>query len=177
MQKKICAIFLLFSMVLSNFLLNLIGVYSFFAQKSINGNENINLQYQCNVIVNIPKNFINMCVKVSQEINSFNTITDNISNIKAEKNNNFTGNEFAIMINFSKLKIIKTFYDKIFNNIGLSYGTNIYYLLMIILMFYIIGYIGLLRLFNDSLYYHKFFGKTVKLCLQFIRQSFLLEIK
>ncbi|MFA7074079.1 MAG: hypothetical protein WC234_02685 [Endomicrobiaceae bacterium] len=146
-------------------------------QKNIYGYENINIQYQCNVIVNIPKNFINMCVKVSQEMNSFNAVNDNFVNIKAKKNNNFSENEFALMANFSKFKIIKAFYDRIFDNIGLSYGTNIYYLLMIILIFYIIGYIGLLRLFNDSLYYHRFFGKPLKLCLQFIRQSFLLEIK
>ncbi len=177
MSKKICGILLLFSMLLSNLMLNLVAAYSLFSQKNIELSDNINLQYQCNVIVNIPKNFINMCVKVSRDMKNFNTTSDNFSNLTASNNNNFNENRFALPVNYSKIKTIKPVYEKIINTIIFSQGTNVYYLFMIILMFYIIGYIGLLRLFNDSAYYYNFFGKPVKLCLHFIRQSFLLEIK
>ncbi len=95
-----------------------------------------------------------MCVKVSREMKNFNTTSDNFSNLTASNNNNFNENRFALPVNYSKIKTIKPVYEKIINTIIFSQGTNVYYLFMIILMFYIIGYIGLLRLFNDSAYFN-----------------------
>lgn len=177
MAKKICGILILFSMLSSNLLLNLMTAYSFVIEKNSAGYNNINIQSQCNVIVNIPKDFVNMCVKVGQEMNSFNTITNKFSNILAQDKNNFSGSQFALMLNNLKLKTIKPIQNRTFNNIPIPVGTNIYYLFMIILIFYMVGYIGLLRLFNDSLYKNNYFVKSLKLCLINVRQSFILETK
>ncbi|MFA6914610.1 MAG: hypothetical protein WCQ83_05375 [Endomicrobiia bacterium] len=177
MPKKICGILILFSMLSSNLLLNLMSAYSFIVEKNSTSYNNINLQSQCNVIVNIPKDFINMCVKVGQEMNSFNTIANKFSNILAKEKSNFSGSKFALILNNSKLKTIKPTQNRTFNNIPIPVGTNIYYLFMVILIFYMVGYIGLLRLFNDSLYKKNYFVKSLKLCLINVRQSFILETK
>jgi hypothetical protein len=77
---------------------------------------------------------------------------------------NFT-DEFLLMTSGFKFKTAKMT-ERVFTNggINISQGSIIFYLFMVILIFYLIGYIGLLRVFNDSFGINKN-ELTVKLCL------------
>lgn len=178
-MKKICVILILFFMISSNSFLSLTNLYAFTANNNENTGYAANLQSQCCIIVKIPKDFVNMCVKVGQEIHSFNIVPSEFSALFPKSKNNFSDSEFALTLNNNlKTKIDKNICGNIsFCAADISERSNAYYLFIIILLLYLIGYIGLLRVFDSCSLFERFFCAFLKLCPETLGQSFILEIK
>lgn len=133
---------------MSNMSFCLTSIYSFILEKDTFAVSNtINIQDQYNMLVNIPKNFISICVKVGYDIKTFANSQDKKQNIFAD-NYKFDQTPIALIYSVTKLKILKNInnYTKLlFNFINISLKPFI----IPIVIFYLLCYIGLLRLFGS----------------------------
>ena len=163
--KKFCVMTIVFFMLISNISVSLISAFSFMFHNTSMQLDGINISSQYKFVKNVPKDFINLCVNISQDTSLFNIISEKFTNIIADKNLKNIVDDAVLMVSNFKFKSVKNF-ERVFikNSVDDSQGTNIFYLFMIILIFYLIGYIGLLRVFNDSFCINKNI-LTVKLCL------------
>lgn len=163
--KKICVMTIVFFMLISNVSVSLISAFSFVFNNTNMQLEGINISSQYKFVKNAPKDFINLCVNISKDTSLFNITSEKFTNIVADKNFKDLTDNSILMVSGFKFKSVKIV-ERVFinNNIDVSQGTNIFYLFLIILIFYLIGYIGLLRVFNDSFCINKNV-LTVKLCL------------
>ena len=163
--RKFYVMTIIFFMLMSNLFSGLASAVSFIFQNSDINFQGVSIGSQYNFVKNAPKDFVNLCVNISKEAGLFNIIREKSSNITADKNlKNFT-DEFLLTTSGFKFKSAKMT-ERVFANggINISQGSIIFYLFMVILIFYLIGYIGLLRVFNDSFCINKN-ELTVKLCL------------
>lgn len=163
--KKICIVTIVFFMLISNVSVSLISVFSFVFHNTNMQLEGINIGSQYKFVKNVPKDFVNLCVNISKDTSLFNIISEKFTNIVENKKFKDITDSSALMVSGFKFKSVKMI-ERVFvnNNIDVSQGSNVFYLFLVILIFYLIGYIGLLRVFNDSFCINKNV-LTVKLCL------------
>ncbi|MDD5020578.1 MAG: hypothetical protein PHR82_00380 [Endomicrobiaceae bacterium] len=163
--KKIWVMTIVFFMLISNVSVSLISAFSFAFENTNMQLEGINISSQYKFVKNAPKDFINLCVNISKDTSLFNIISAKFANIVDDKKFKDLSDGSILMVSGFKFKSVKII-ERVFlnSNSGISQGTNIFYLFMVILIFYLIGYIGLLRVFNDSFCINKNIW-TVKLCL------------
>jgi len=163
-SKKFLSVTVILFMLASNITVCLSGAVSLLKKTDICV-DGISVSSQYKFVKNAPKEFVNLCVNVSRDISNFNVLSRDILNLTAQKNINGISDAAALMVSGFKLKTVKMLERFSVSNINLHYGSaNMFYLFMIILIFYLIGYIGLLRVFNDVFYINKQ-SMTVKLCL------------
>lgn len=148
LNKKILSISLLFFIIMSNLSFSLTNVFSFISEKNNCVISNtVNIQEQYNMLVNMPKNFISICVKVGYDIKTFANFKDKSQMIFA-KSYKFDQTPTALIYSVIKLKALKSInnYKKLlFNFIKISLKM----LIIPIIIFYLLCYIGLLRLFGS----------------------------
>lgn len=163
--KKICVMTIVFFMLISNISVSLASLFSFVYNNANMRLDGISISSQYKFVKNTPKDFINLCVNISKDTALFNITSEKFTNIVADKKIAGFGECSVLMVPCFKFKSGKIA-ERVFinDNIGSSQGTNIFYLFLVILIFYLIGYIGLLRVFNDSFCINKNV-LTVKLCL------------
>ena len=148
MKTKLLSVLLLFFIIMSNMSFSLTSIYSFILEKDTFAVSNtINIQDQYNMLVNIPKNFISICVKVGYDIKTFANSQNKKQYIFAD-NYKFDQTPIALIYSITKLKILKNInnYKKVlfnFTNISLKA------FIVPIIIFYLLCYIGLLRLFGS----------------------------
>ncbi len=163
-SKKFLSFAVILFMLTSNISVCLDGIVSLLKNTDIRV-DGISVSSQYRFVKNVPKEFVNLCVNVSRDISNFNILSRDVLNLTAQKNMNGISDAAALMVSGFKLKTIKVIEKFSVSNMNLHYGSaNIFYLFMIILIFYLIGYIGLLRVFNDIFYVNKQ-NVTVRLCL------------
>lgn len=165
MVRKFSVIVVVCFMLTSNLFSGLASSFSFIFQNTDINFEAVNIGSHYNFVKNAPRDFVNLCVNIGKETQLFNISQEKISNITAAKTlTNFTGEIFLITSVF-KFKTVKITERILFySDFAVNHGTNMFYLFMIILIFYLIGYIGLLRVFNDSFCINKN-ELAPKLCL------------
>ena len=156
MRSKFLSVFLLFFLVMSNLSFSLTQFYSFISEKTdyTNSNNIINIQDQYNMLVSIPKDFIDMCIKVQDD---FKILKNNqVINLFFNKEiNTFKNNMLAILTNPLKPRI-SCFYTKPVSVEKINKcSNNIFMLFSLILIFYILRYVGLLKLFSSYDYINK----------------------
>ena len=141
------------------------SLFSFVANKDIyKFSTSINIQEQYSSMFNIPKNFINMCVKVQEDFKILKII--NHDKLLFINNNieSFDNNLFATLSSPLKLKTYYVYYkchilDKVSN-----FSTGILTLFSVIFIFYILRYVGLLKLFSSHDYFiTKIYGDCIAL--------------
>lgn len=127
------------------------------SEKNIYVSSNaINVQQQYNMLVSIPKDFIDMCVKVQDDFKILKT-NQEISLFFNKTISCFNNNVLAILASPLKLRI-SYFYTKIIDIDKISeHSNNIFMLFSLILIFYILRYVGLLKLFSSYDYINKTF--------------------
>ncbi|MBO7611994.1 MAG: hypothetical protein J6T23_07285 [Elusimicrobia bacterium] len=128
-----------------------------------NFSNTVSIQEQYSSMFNIPKNFINMCIKVQEDFKILKVNHDKVLFI--DKNIEFFDNNLLATIS-SPLKL-KTYYMyykcRILDNIS-NYSTGILALFSVIFIFYILRYVGLLKLFSSHDYFiTKIYGDSIAL--------------
>ena len=125
---------------------SLTSVFSFIFEKN-NYKVSINIQEQYNMFVNLPKNFIGICVKVGYDIKTFTNSQNKKQNIFGN-NYKFDQTPIALIYSTTKTKVVKNLWE--YNNLLFTLK-NIYIIRFIIpiIIFYLLCYIGLLRLFGS----------------------------
>ena len=125
------------------------------SEKNIYVSSNaINVQQQYNMLVSIPKDFIDMCVKVQDDFKILKT-NQEISLFFNKTISCFNNNVLAILASPLKLRI-SYFYTKIIDIDKINeHSNNIFMLFSLILIFYILRYVGLLKLFSSYDYINK----------------------
>ena len=107
----------------------------------------VDIQDQYSMLINMPKEFVNICVKVSYDIKALTSSTNKTQYIFAD-NCKFDQTPIALIYSTTKLKIIKSiseYQNLLFNFIN----TSIKIFVIPIIIFYLLCYIGLLRLFGS----------------------------
>ena len=163
--KKIYVMTIVFFMLVSNISVSLISLFSFVYNNASMQLDGISISSQYQFVKNTPKDFINLCVNISKDNSLFNITSKKFTNIVADKKVAGFDDDAVLMASGFKFKSVKIV-ERVFinGNVDVSQGTNVFYLFLVILIFYLIGYIGLLRVFNDSFCINKNV-LTVKLCL------------
>ena len=160
MKKKVCIFITLFFLVLSNLSFGLVSFFSFVCG-TVNyslSDYDFNVEQQYNLIVSLPKDFVNMCIKLTEDFKKINTKSDNVLYLRQNVINSFENILFATLSNPLKLKTFYIYGKKI-PLINIAFKNGFFILLTIIFMFYMLRYIGLLRLFNSYNYNVEYFEK------------------
>jgi len=132
----------------------LMSLFSFVTNKNIYKFSNsINIQEQYSSMFNIPKNFINMCVKVQEDFKILKIINHDKLLFINNDIESFNNNLLATLSSPLKLKTYYMYYkchilDKVSNC-----STGILTLFSVIFIFYILRYVGLLKLFSSHDYF------------------------
>ena len=148
MRKKIFSIILLFFVVLSNFSFSLISFFSYITNQNTCKISNIlDIQEQCNMFVNLPKDFLDVCVKVSLDIKSFNVSTNKKQSLFPD-NYSFYQIPVALICSVLKSKIVKNSSFNITNFVDFT-NISLNKLFSVAIVFYLLFYIGLLFLFSS----------------------------
>lgn len=147
---------------MSNLSFGLTNFFSFITEKNTyNVSIVVDVQEQCNMLINIPKNFVDMCTKVSSELKFLCSSSDKIQNIVAT---NFNFCDYQIALNSSplKLKIIKIKDNSYCSYLVANIQILIKFIVFSFLIFYLLCYLGLLRLFSGAskIYYKKYMFKS-----------------
>ena len=155
MRVKLFSIILLFFIALSNISFSLTSIYSFCIVKDNFSTYNtITIQEQYNMLIGIPKDFLDLCVKIQDDFKLFKTNQE--VNLFFNKDINvFNNNVLAILTNPLKLKKSYFYTKAIFIEKVNEYSNNIFMFISIILIFYILRYVGLLKLFSSYNYINK----------------------
>lgn len=157
MKTKLLSVFLLFFIVLSNISFGLTGIFSFISEKDNYAFSNaVNIQEQYNMLVSIPKDFLDMCVKVQNDFKILKTNKE--VNLFFNKslcclNNNMP----AVLTSPLKLRISYLYNKSDTIEKAKEYSNNIFMLFSLILVFYILRYVGLLKLFSSYDYTNKIY--------------------
>ena len=163
MLKKLKAIIIAVSLLIANvFSSAFAGVVVF---NSLNfGNEklsDINMVKQYNQIVMMPSKFIDMCVVVEKEITSLGF--SNEANLFITKQVVDNVNTVIMFMNYrlnNYIKYVKFYYFKVSDNILNNY---LNFMLFLIMLSFIVGYLGLLTAKNKGNYNIKII-ESIKLC-------------
>lgn len=140
------------------------GIFSFVVNKDIcKFSTTINIQEQYNSMFNLPKKFVNMCVKVQEDFKILKINHDKLlfinKNIKL-----FDNNLLAITSSTLKLKTYYMYYKYYAIDKVLNYSMIILTSFSLIFIFYILKYMGLLKLFSSHDYFiTKIYGDSVAL--------------
>lgn len=132
----------------------LMSLFSFVTNKNIYKFSNsINIQEQYSSMFNIPKNFINMCVKVQEDFKILKIINHDKLLFINNDIESFNNNLLATLSSPLKLKTYYMYYkchilDKVSNC-----SAGILTLFSVIFIFYILRYVGLLKLFSSHDYF------------------------
>jgi hypothetical protein len=155
LKTKLLSVFLLLLIILSNVSFSLINLSSFLSEKNIyDSSTAINIQQQYNMLVSIPKDFIDMCVKVQNDFKILKT--NNEVNLFFNKNvRYFNNNVLAILASPLKLRISYLYTKVTAIEKVIEYSNNIFVLFSLIFIFYILRYVGLLKLFSSYDYINK----------------------
>ncbi|GEM_PF-4788519 len=169
MRKKLVCVLLLFFLLSSNLSFGMMSLFSFVANKNIHSLSNIiNIQDQYSLFFNIPKDFVDICVKIQDDLKIFKVRHSN--NLFFNNDISYFFNDFlATLTNQLRLKTYYTYekaytFDKICN-----YQNFFLILFSILFIFYILRYVGLLKLFNAHDYTNikQYRGLNLFLCLNF----------
>ncbi len=149
MKKKVCALTTLIFLLLSNLSFGLVSFCIFLSGNSSLTGYDFDVEKQYNLIVNLPKDFVNMCIKVTEDFKKINTKTNDFLYLTKSNKDMFASSFLATL---SKQLKFKTFYflSKYPHNENLSTGNSVFVLLSVFLIFYMLQYIGLLKLFNSG---------------------------
>ncbi|MBR3655446.1 MAG: hypothetical protein IKN62_08500 [Elusimicrobia bacterium] len=153
MKRKFISIVLFLFIISSNVSYGLMSLVSFASEKShINSSITVNIQEQYKSMFNLPKNFINMCVKVQEDFKILKINNSKLFFIDKDVEF-FNNNLFATLSSPLKLKTYYI-YDKtcIIDRIS-NYSNGAFILFAVIFIFYILRYVGLLKLFSSSDYF------------------------
>jgi hypothetical protein len=157
LKTKLLSVFLLFFIVLSNISFGLTGIFSFISEKDNYAFSNaVNIQEQYNMLVSIPKDFLDMCVKIQNDFKILKTNKE--VNLFFNKslcclNNNMP----AVLTSPLKLRISYLYNKSDTIEKAKEYSNNIFMLFSLILVFYILRYVGLLKLFSSYDYTNKIY--------------------
>ena len=148
MNRKLISIILFIFFILSNISFSLTNFYSFLMEKkSLNCLNIVDVQQQYNMLINVPKEFVNICVKVCYDIKLLANLESKKQYIFAD-NYNFNQKPIALIYSITKLKTIKNFAK--YKNLLFNFMTKLIKISIVsILIFYLLCYIGLLRLFGS----------------------------
>ena len=164
MRKKFVSVLLLFFLLSSNLSLGLMSLFSFVTDKTVyNFSNTLNIQDQYSSMFNIPKNFVNMCIKMQEDFKILKVNHDKLFFI--DKNSEtFNNNLLATLSSPLRLKTYYTYYEcRIFDKVS-DYSVGILTLFSVIFIFYILRYVGLLKLFSSHDYFiTKIYGDSIAL--------------
>lgn len=147
MFKKARILFVAMLMFISNIAFSAMSVYSFVSETSFvnNKEDKIDIVKQYRGIVNMPKVFCDICVKLTEEIVQRTDKNKKGSNINTESDyNDIVGCIEAVENNNNKQKFVG-FNNKNFNLFVADNESRFLYTARERFIFYIIQYIGLLR--------------------------------
>ena len=148
MKKQFFSIILMFLFILSNISFALTNVFCFISENNNNSISNaINIQDQYNMFIGIPKDFLNICIKIKDDFSLLKIRENKV--LYFNKNINFY-NDFGIesILNSYKLKFYFIFTRTFKENISLFKLNNLLSAFLLFFIFYLIKYIGLLKLFS-----------------------------
>ncbi len=116
-------------------------------KNSLSCSNIVDIQDQYSMLINMPKEFINICIKVSYDIKALADSANKTQYIFAD-NYKFDQTPIALIYSTTKLKIIKSITE--YQNILFNFiNTSIKVFVIPIIIFYLLCYIGLLRLFGS----------------------------
>ena len=116
-------------------------------KNSLNCSNIVDIQDQYSMLINMPKEFVNICIKVSYDIKSLAGSANKTQYIFAD-NYKFDQTPIALIYSTTKLKVIKSITE--YQNILFNFiNTSIKVFVIPIIIFYLLCYIGLLRLFGS----------------------------
>jgi len=116
-------------------------------KNSLSCSNIVDIQDQYSMLINMPKEFVNICIKVSYDIKALAGSANKTQYIFAD-NYKFDQPPIALIYSTTKLKIIKTITE--YQNILFNFiTTSIKVFVIPIIIFYLLCYIGLLRLFGS----------------------------
>ena len=122
---------------------------------SVNCSNIVDIQDQYNMLVSIPKDFIDMCIKIKKDFNLLRT-KENYTLFFNKNMDLYENLSFISILNSLKLKLYFT-YTKTFNkDFSLYNFNNLLCIALLFFLFYLIKYIGLLRLFSTLKYRIKY---------------------
>ncbi len=153
MRKKLISVFALFFILLSNISFGLMSFFSFVMEKDIyNFSNTVSVQEQYTLLFNLPKDFVDVCVKIQDDLKILK-VNNNKALFFNKDVNCFFNDFFATISSPLKLKTYYMYYrycaiDKVSN-----YSTGILTLFSVIFIFYILRYVGLLKLFSSHDYF------------------------
>lgn len=141
---------------MSNISFGLTSIFSFVTEKSSGISSAVTIQEQYNMLVSIPKDFLDMCVKVQNDFKILKTNKE--VNLFFNKslcclNNNMP----AVLTSPLKLRISYLYNKSDTIEKAKEYSNNIFMLFSLILVFYILRYVGLLKLFSSYDYTNKIY--------------------
>lgn len=159
---RVYSIILLFFLLLSNLSFGLTNMFIFLQEQDISNISNVDLYNQYKAFSLMPKNFVNMCIKINDELQMFNPLNDKVQNIVNDNKNKFCDTNVALIGSVFKLKVLKVLnYPCFFQQISV-FKQIILSLIFIVFIYYLITYIGLLYMFKGFNYYYLY---NKKLCL------------
>lgn len=148
MKKQIFSIILLFFLVFSNVSVVFTTFSYFIFEKDFFSFSKIaSIQEQCSLLVNVPKEFVDICIKVSCDVKSFTVLQDKKLYI-LDNVYEFVQIPCILACSIKNLKVIKCVYE--YNNLLVNYikiCAKMFYIPIVI--FYLLCYIGLLCLFES----------------------------
>jgi hypothetical protein len=153
MKKSIISILVLFFISLSNLSFGLMSFFSFVMEKDIyNFSNTVSVQEQYTLLFNLPKDFVDICVKIQDDLKILKVNHNKVLFFDTDLNY-FFNDFFATISSPLKLKTYYMYYkchilDKVSN-----YSTGILTLFSVIFIFYILRYVGLLKLFSSHDYF------------------------
>ncbi len=116
-------------------------------KNSLSCSNIVDVQEQYSMLINMPKEFVNICVKVSCDIKTLANSENKVQYIFAD-NYKFDQTPIALIYSTTKLKVIKSITE--YQNLLFSFiNTSIKIFVIPIIIFYLLCYIGLLRLFGS----------------------------
>ena len=148
LRKRVISVLLLFFILSSNISSGLMSLFSFVTDKTIyNFSNTVNIQEQCSMLINMPKEFVNICVKVGCDIKTLVNSENKVQYIFTD-NYKFDQTPIALIYSTTKIKVIKSITE--YRNLLFSFiNTSIKIFVIPIIIFYLLCYIGLLRLFGS----------------------------
>ena len=131
------------------------GLISFVSFVTENGNtalsNPINIQEQYTLLFNLPKDFVDMCVKIKDDLKILKVNRSKNLFFNADKSF-FSNGLFATLTSPVRLKTFYIYEKTCILNKVLNYSKIFLILFSILFIFYILRYVGLLKLFSSHDY-------------------------
>ena len=152
MRRKLISVFTLFFILLSNVSFGLISFFSFVSEEgTCNISNAINIQEQYTLLFNLPKDFVDICVKIKDDLKILKV--NCAKNLFFNSDNSFSDNSlFATLTTPLRLKTFYVYEKACIANKIIIYSKIFLMLFSILFIFYILRYVGLLKLFSSHDY-------------------------